>query len=165
MGSKLGWARKFLLWAVVIPGSITVVAVGALLAILNNWWDWAQADEGTKALTAWVSIFGFAVTATIFVFIWKTRHSSNAVFDVKKAFWHDVMPRSWWWIPFTLGSIWVSSTGFITGLEWWHGFSVALVGFCCSFLDAIPRHRIPSATGVPGLHHPLQSSTHLGPGA
>lgn len=143
--AKVGWAGKALLFFAAVPSSVAVWAVVILIHHANGL---ADESPGTLALFAWLLVFSVPVVVTLIRFYCRIQARPADSYDIKKAF-RDLIPRDWWWLPLSYATLWFSATEFITGLEWWHGLSVAIVVLLCSLLEVVPNHRIPAPQALP----------------
>lgn len=145
METKVGWAGKVLLFFAAVPLTVTAWAVVILIRHANGLVD---ESPGTLALFAWLLVFSVPVVITLIRFYCRIQERPADSYDIKKAF-RDLIPRDWWWLPLSYATLWFSATEFITGLEWWHGLSVAIVVLLCSLLEVVPNHRIPAPQALP----------------
>lgn len=140
MKAELGWSRKALVGFGLVPLGITLIGVVQLLLI---WGGHVKANEADKALFGWFAVFGFAVTASISVFLYRTRGNPTDLYHVGRAL-KDSFCGSWWLLPLSIAALFFTHSEFIRGIDLGHGVAVFEVSSACSFLETLSRHRIPA---------------------
>ena len=142
MGSQLGNSGKLLFTLGAVCSLVTIV-----LAVFLYRHATGSVVLGESALTlvAWLALFLFPVAVAAFRFVWRTRNHPTSGFLPGQALQRDVLPKCWWWIPLSIGALFITPFGVTTGPELWQGLSVACVLFLCSWLEAIPSHIAPAA--------------------